>query len=460
MTLTKATFSLIDGAPLNVRDFGAVGNGIADDTVAIQAAINAGAGSVVGAARGVYFPSGDYYISAPITVPNYTSIFGDGPQKSRINLEGKPYTSHIFTNANPTTWGWLNIQNFGFRGGSYGLYNASASQEQWNLSDVVFEIQTIAGIRSDVSFQINNLKNVWFYACTRGVIVGAGFMNMNNFVGCDFAALGFEAILAAVGSSEVNNFDGCRFEAGGVVGRKTIALTSARNTNFNGCYMENTHDIFLEQTSSSGTTFNGCHFTGAIAGTTPYIFTSDSVVEFGTNTWGARSNGPTKMSVLGDNQDKLGKNNKIVAYNSKQKANLVGQSTALAVGSTVINTVNFNRIFTSATLTDNSALFGQLRVIVQQVVTGPFTQQLMVTIPVFVDITSNGAYSINFGTTVTNRDTTSAGLTAVPSVVSSTTVAVTIATTTAALQSGFVTWEFDSFSGANPTFNPITVDFA
>lgn len=199
MTLTKATFSMIDGAPLNVLDFGAVGDGIADDTVAIQAAINAGAGQTVGTARGVYFPAGDYYISAPIEIPNYTSIIGDGPAKSRINLQGKPYTSHIFTNADPVTWGWLSIQDFGFRGGSYGLYNDSASQENWALTNVSFEIQTIAGIRSNISFQVNNLRNVTFYYCAHGLIVGSGFTNMNNFDTCDFAGIANQAVLAVGG---------------------------------------------------------------------------------------------------------------------------------------------------------------------------------------------------------------------------------------------------------------------
>jgi hypothetical protein len=75
MSLTKVTYSMIQGATYNVLDYGAIGDGVANDTAAIQAALtaafNAGGGSV-------YVPTGTYKITLPLIVRSNTSLFGDG----------------------------------------------------------------------------------------------------------------------------------------------------------------------------------------------------------------------------------------------------------------------------------------------------------------------------------------------------------------------------------------------
>jgi hypothetical protein len=60
---------------LNVKDYGAVGDGVADDTAAIQAALNA----VTVGGRAVYLPAGRYKVTSTLTVTqDGTTIFGDG----------------------------------------------------------------------------------------------------------------------------------------------------------------------------------------------------------------------------------------------------------------------------------------------------------------------------------------------------------------------------------------------
>ena len=64
MALTKVTYSLISGAPVNVRDFGATGDGVTDDTAAIQAAIASANAETI-----IYFPEGTYKVTGTLEMP-------------------------------------------------------------------------------------------------------------------------------------------------------------------------------------------------------------------------------------------------------------------------------------------------------------------------------------------------------------------------------------------------------
>ena len=83
MSLTKASYSMITGAPVNVKDYGAVGDGSADDTVAVQAAITA----VATTGQGLYIPAGTYKITAVLSTAGHLNMFGDG-EKSVLDFSG------------------------------------------------------------------------------------------------------------------------------------------------------------------------------------------------------------------------------------------------------------------------------------------------------------------------------------------------------------------------------------
>lgn len=68
-------------ATINAQDFGAKGDGVTDDTAAIQAAIDAAAkGSKV-----CHLPAGNYLISNSLVIPGYVLLLGEGSRWENTN---------------------------------------------------------------------------------------------------------------------------------------------------------------------------------------------------------------------------------------------------------------------------------------------------------------------------------------------------------------------------------------
>lgn len=119
MSLTKVTYSMIQGAVVNVLDYGADPTGVADSTTAGTLAIATG--------KSVYWPAGTYKVSPiasvePHSEPNRTSawtladgqvMFGDGFQ-SKL-LWGTPATRQCFFKAADCTN--VALRNLSFDGG-------------------------------------------------------------------------------------------------------------------------------------------------------------------------------------------------------------------------------------------------------------------------------------------------------------------------------------------------------
>jgi len=68
MSLTKASYSMVTGAPVNVVDYGADPTGIANSSTAIQLAIDSGV------SKKIYFPTGTYRIDTTIVFDSFTLL--------------------------------------------------------------------------------------------------------------------------------------------------------------------------------------------------------------------------------------------------------------------------------------------------------------------------------------------------------------------------------------------------
>jgi len=86
MSLTKATYSMIDGSPINIKDYGAVDG--QDSTIAIQAALDAATGVVI-------VPPGTYIISS-ISIPSSVELVGYGAS-SILQAKAQDSASNVST---------------------------------------------------------------------------------------------------------------------------------------------------------------------------------------------------------------------------------------------------------------------------------------------------------------------------------------------------------------------------
>jgi parallel beta-helix repeat protein len=86
---TGTAWRVLNDTAINVKDYGAIGNGIVDDTVALQAAIN----KVSTACYKVIFPTGEYNLTTTLQVTQSKTILkGEG---GKINLKARIYAINI-----------------------------------------------------------------------------------------------------------------------------------------------------------------------------------------------------------------------------------------------------------------------------------------------------------------------------------------------------------------------------
>jgi len=102
---------------VNVKDFGAVGDGVADDTAAIQAALDSipTAYSPIANPASIYFPNGQYNISSQLWVKSYNTGFtcdsfnGAAIKLTNFSAESAILVRSPFANTNLFGFSWLNV---------------------------------------------------------------------------------------------------------------------------------------------------------------------------------------------------------------------------------------------------------------------------------------------------------------------------------------------------------------
>jgi hypothetical protein len=164
---------------VSVKDFGAVGDGIADDTAAIQAALDS---SVTAA---VYFPAGAYKLTACLNNTNgYRSLVGPGGSIA-VTLNSTS-TDYIIDNTG-TNWGVIEGIQFSSNSARVGVYynrSATAGFEYCQnnvLRNCRFELGTNTAANGGLgrvcyynrSAELNLIENCQFRSDTPVMVVAA-----------------------------------------------------------------------------------------------------------------------------------------------------------------------------------------------------------------------------------------------------------------------------------------------
>ena len=149
----------VDSNRVNVRDFGAVGDGIADDTTAIQNAVNSlSSGDIL------YFPSGTYLITTTINFTGLSNIEIRGTGNSTILAQGFNGHHFVFDDCQRMRIVSLKLQGEGINsansvGGIWFKLTNNSNNPHHVLEYVEIDGVTNNGITMAVPILVN-LKNV------------------------------------------------------------------------------------------------------------------------------------------------------------------------------------------------------------------------------------------------------------------------------------------------------------
>jgi hypothetical protein len=211
---------------VSVKDYGAVGNGIADDTAAVQAAIN----RVSALAGGrVFFPAGNYNTSSVLTIAGTAPIVLVGVSRDRSVIQGTNATANLITITGSGSSVVTDLQLLSSGSTGTAISNASAGTCIFNNLNIS---QHTNGIASTGACLVNNVTAVAKPASTgTGIAVTMpGSIVMDCFLsyatGLDITAAGGAGVGSVRGGNIVGTV-GARVRTGASVGFIGVDLSNS-----------------------------------------------------------------------------------------------------------------------------------------------------------------------------------------------------------------------------------------
>jgi Pectate lyase superfamily protein len=204
----------------SVLDFGAKGDGLTDDTAAINRALNQlyCIQSNPQVRRSLFFPAGVYVVSGPINIPSYATLYGEGPDNSIIQMIVSGGTGTcVAQTADSLQQTGVNIGNGG-----------ATPPTDINVSNMAFlSLDSTKNIFLVESSANSKFSSVGFYGAGTMTTLTSSSANTSGVLLASIAATTTDVI-----------FDSCKF-SGTTYGINTSDVTKGivvTNSNFNTLY--------------------------------------------------------------------------------------------------------------------------------------------------------------------------------------------------------------------------------
>lgn len=275
MSLTKVSYSMIEGAPKNVLDYGAFNDGTnaTATTAAIQAALDL--------AGAIYLPAGTYTIDAPLIVKNHTLLFGDGNSTiggskcSLISYAGTDNAIEINNPINGSTAAYITLRDFAVicSNASPVALKACIAETassflhieqvtvQGNWAGIIFDQTEVSSIVNCV-FQAQSIVGLWLVnGNARNPAASQYFTNQLYFCGNQFNRVALANTFAIIDDGGADH----EFKNNNINGWGTwMRLASQTNTKITNNEFEGAADVgpiafhnvtsFNSQSTAAGTT--------------------------------------------------------------------------------------------------------------------------------------------------------------------------------------------------------------
>ena len=167
---------------ISVKDFGAVGDGVANDTTAIQNAVNFG----ITNGNAVYFPAGDYNVTNQITINGSVKLYGTtflATNATQNHFGSRIYINFLTSTATScfyVTYNGVQIEGLQF------YSNQPAPTSGWTPTTTPWSIYAYRAPFSQIGGDSLKIKNCSVYGVTHGIKADGAWIHIDGLMGSCF----------------------------------------------------------------------------------------------------------------------------------------------------------------------------------------------------------------------------------------------------------------------------------